>query len=77
MQALTVGVLVVYAAFFVIFVRGGLIVQRTAHSFRTHVGAACMMRPAVSLQASHMTVVEESVISKVLVLGGFVDGSGW
>ncbi len=58
-------------------VRRGLIVQRTAHSFRTRTGAACMMRPAVSLEARRMTVVEESVISMVLVHGGFVDGSGW
>jgi hypothetical protein len=54
----------------------GLIVQRTAHSFRTRAGAACMMRSVVSLKASRMTVVEEGVISMLLVHGGFVDGSG-
>src|ERR1700730_2184795 len=55
----------------------GLIVPRRAHSFRTRAGAAGMMRPAVSLKASRMKVAEESVISIVLVHGGFVGGSGW
>src|SRR5580700_9655078 len=55
----------------------GLIFQRTAHSFRTRAGAACMMRSAVSLKERRMTGVKESVVSIVLVHGGFVDGSGW
>jgi pimeloyl-ACP methyl ester carboxylesterase len=56
---------------------GGLIVQRTADSFRTRVGAACMMRPDVSLEESRMTSVRDGLVSIVLVHGGFVDGSGW
>ena len=54
----------------------GLIVQRTARSFRTP-GRACLHdATSVSLKASRMTIVEASVIPMVLVQGGFVAGSG-